>query len=226
MGCQLALGPSERTPDPEKTIIQCLEFFWLDKKFFTLLLGLVKYRLTPLVNEKRLIDLGQKLDSNRRALLFVLMHKAHAHNNNPRARRIARAIWKKGLTLSTIPENYQNDFYISRKGVDKDFLRVKAKVAGFFDDQPEKKFQTSGQLYHSNPWLRLRALIGTDHRSDVLFLKASESQLSQREIVDRLGCHKSSVSRILASIKDFGDLSHFILSTWPEQPPGPGSEPQ
>ena len=115
-----------------------------------------------------------------------------------------------GVELSQCPSQYKDLFYIQRKGVDKDFNKLKLKLADFFDIQPEQKFETFPKIYKENLWLRLRALIGADYRADVIYLKMSGLAKNQVQAAKVIGCNKSSVNRIWNSIEDFDSLVSHI----------------
>ena len=115
------------------------------------------------------------------------------------------------LPLEYIIKSIYGDlFYINKKGIDKDFKKVGAHVANFFEEQPEKKFKLLKRIYKENLWLRLRGISGADYRADTLFLIKAGLANSQSEVSQKLKCNKSTVSRIWTSIKGIEDLVQFI----------------
>mgnify|MGYP006908302292 CR=1 FL=1 len=84
LGCRFAKQFPQDPVDPEITILQALNGFWEDKKIFTMLIGLLKFRLHQLINTKRLCCLAQKLSNSKRAVLYVLALKTYKHTKDER----------------------------------------------------------------------------------------------------------------------------------------------
>lgn len=210
LGCNFALQERGTIADPEKVILESLIFFWRDKKIFTMLIALLKYRIHQLINVKRLYSLSKNLDSEKKAVLRVLALKVYRHTGDVRFEELGKKLKKKNVKIKNYPKMYSDDFYKKKKGVDKDFSKVGIKVADFFEEQPEKKLKTIKRIYHENEWFRLRAISGPDYRADTLFLLKKGLAKTQSEVSGWLGCNKSSISRIWASVKNIEDLVVLI----------------
>ncbi|MDC0980313.1 hypothetical protein OAQ84_01115 [Bdellovibrionales bacterium] len=210
LGCNFALNKKNLVVDPEKTIIEALDYFWIDKKIFTMLIGLTKHRIYHIVNTKRLYSLSANLSDSKKALLGVLALKVANHSKDDRFKELSDKIKRTNVKINKCPKQYSDPFYLDRKGIDKDFKKFKLTVADFFDEQPEKKFKTLKKIYSENLWLRLRALIGPEYRADAIYLKVSGLAGNQIQATKILGCNKSSTSRIWASIRNIDDLIPFI----------------
>jgi len=210
LGCNFAAYPNKIHPvDPEKTIIQALDSFWTDKKVFTMLIGLLKYRIHPLINLPRLYNMALILENDKKILISVLLFKVAKATKDDRYKFYANKIKKKTRSYSYFPKEYSDTFYIQRNGIDKEFKKFNLNLADFFDIQHEKKFAPMIKIYSQNPWLRLRALIGTDYRADIIYLKISGVISNQAEAAKIIGCNKSSVSRVWNSIKGFDELAQL-----------------
>ena len=210
LGCNFAHQELNVVADPEQTIINALDMFWFDKKVFTLLIALLKFRISHLVNVKRLYNLSRELENDKKALLRVLALKVHRYTKDQRFSDLALKLNHRKNRLVDGPKKYSDLFYIQKKGVDKDFKKVGLEVADFFEEQPEKKLKTLKLIYKENLWLRLRALSGPDYRADTLYLVKSGLATTQKEVCQQLQCNKSSVSRIWSSIKGIEDLVEFV----------------
>ncbi len=209
LGCNFAISEDSISADPEQTVIRTIDYFWQDKKIFTMLIGLIKFRLFHLINVQRLLILSKNLDSERKAILAVLSLKIFRHTQDERYQMMYNLFKKDNLKLTRIPQNYQDPFYISRRGTDKEFKKIKIEVADFFNDQHSKKFNTLERILAKNSWLKYRALIGPSFRADIIFLFIEKKMRSQSDICKLVGCNKSTVSRLWRSIQE---LQHFSLT--------------
>jgi transcriptional regulator with XRE-family HTH domain len=210
LGCRFAVDSSATLPDPEATIIEALDGFTDDKKIFTMMIGLLIFRLHHLINTQRLLALAADLDNNKKILLIVVCIKVARATNDQRYLLVARRLRVSKMTLSKYPTRYAEPFYLKRLGVDKDFKKFNVRLANFFEIQHEKKFKSYAEIYTENLWLKLRALIGPDFRADAIYLKASGRAKNQIEAARIIGCDKSSISRIWSSIKSIEDLAPLV----------------
>lgn len=209
LGCAFAKQNFAEMVDPEKTIVEALTYFWIDKKIFTLLIALLKYRIPHLINTSRLYSEIQKQDDDIKILLKVIALKVARQTKDTRYIDLAKKI-KVKTKLQNIPDNYSDEFFIKKNGIDKDFKKVGVKVADFFDFQTEKKLKPLKKIYMENEWLKLRAISGADYRADVIYLKKTNKNFTQTEIAGLLGCNKSSISRIWSSIKDIDTIVDLV----------------
>lgn len=210
LGCNFAVQEFGQVSDPELTLIQALDSFWQDKKLFSMVISLLKFRIFHLINMKRLFALSKNLDSDRKILLKVVSKKVGAFTGDVRFLELDKKIKVKKDHRLTVPKKYEDPFYIQRRGCDKDFAKVGCKIAHFFEDQPERKLKTLKRIYSENQWLRLRALVGPDYRADALFLLKANPKRTQSDLAKTLGCNKSSISRIWSSLKNVEDLVSLI----------------
>ncbi len=206
LGCNFVVGGSDLNSDPEQTIIDSLAYFSIDKKVFTMLIAVLKFRIHHVINIKRLHLLSKDLDEDSKALLRVVALKVARHTSESKYIELESKLSKYKLNLSKVPEKYREAFYLQRRGVDKDFKKVGVLVADFFEDQPERKLKTLRMIYSQNNWIKYRALIGADYRADVFYLMKFRNAQSQAEVSNILKCNKSSVSRIFASFGNIEDL--------------------
>jgi len=212
LGCFFSNDESRIEADPEQTIIDALEYFWSDKKVFTMLIGLLKFRLYHLVNTKRLGTLALNISGEKQVLLAVISSKVARHTGDIRYGQLAARLRKKKPLFKKWPKEYSDSFYLNRKGVDKDFKKFKVTVPDFFDQQSEKKFKPLKRIYSENLWLKVRAIAGPDYRADAIYLRSRGAIKTQSELAKTLGCNKSSISRFWNSIQDI-DLIHLGIST-------------
>ncbi|MBT4762876.1 MAG: hypothetical protein HOO06_14375 [Bdellovibrionaceae bacterium] len=210
LGCNFILYKQGLEADPEKTIIEVLDYFWIDKKIFSMAVGLLRYRIHHLINLKRLWLLSEDLDEDHKAVLAVLTLKISKFTGDERYLHFSKKLRFKKIKINDYPKKYSDPFYIQRKGIDKDFKLLKVTVADFFSDQPERKFKTLKNIYSSNKWLRIRAIVGPEYRADTLYLTSSGKACSQADVVSILGCNKSSISRIWSSLGDMESLLEFV----------------
>ncbi|MCB0341637.1 MAG: hypothetical protein H6626_09330 [Pseudobdellovibrionaceae bacterium] len=210
LGCNFAVQESDAVADPEKTILMAIDYFWIDKKIFTMLIAVLKYRISHLINVKRLHILSKKIDTDKKLILSVVAAKVGQQTGDIRFTELAKKLKKPGEKVTRCPAKYQDNYYLERKGVDRDFKKVGLEIADFFEEQTEKKLKTIKKIYLENDWLRLRALSGPDYRADTLYLLKAGLAKNQSEVAKWLQCNKSSVSRIWSSIKNIHELAEII----------------
>lgn len=196
LGCNFAVTAEVNSIDPEKTILEALDYFWEDKKVFTMLVGLMKYKIYGLINTQRLSLLSQNTSEEKKALLAVLALKVFNETKDIRYKKIFNKFKICRLNRNNIPEKYLEKYNLEKKGHDKEFKKIKIQLVNFFNDQPARKFKNIIQILKSNSWLKYRALIGPEYRADLVYLKVTGQINNQKDAVDVIGCNKSSVSRL------------------------------
>ena len=173
---------------------------------------LLKFRIHQLINTQRLYSKSKLLDADHRILLAVVAAKVYQYTKDERFLILSKKMRCRSKKLSKYPKSYSSPFYKKRRGIDKEFKKFGAELADFFSVE-EKKFNSLAKIYSGNSWLMLRALVGTDYRADVIYFKTLDTDISQTKIVKKIGCNKSSVSRIWNSTKGVEQIAHDLINS-------------
>lgn len=98
-------------------------------------------------------------------------------------------------------------FLASRDGADPYFEKFGTTMPsledtkGAFQRSPAKKLRTREHILATNPWLRLRALLGANWRADVLFVILAALAGNAHQTSQLLGCSYETAHRIWAGAK-------------------------
>lgn len=206
LGCAFAIGSSKKTPDPEMTIIHCLHLFWEKQDLFSMLLGVLYYKIHDLVHVERLYSLAKGLSDNEKILLKVIAYKL-VLSGDKRYNLLVNKLETKRKKLSHIPEEYSAPYLLKKWGYDKSFLHFKMKVPDCLLP-PERKFYTKATILKKNPWLRLRTLIGPTYRADLVYLKSAQIVSTPVEAFKLLGCSRAVTYDLWAKL---APLQHILI---------------
>lgn len=195
LGCAYSVAPSKEIADLEKTILQCLKYYWISNDVIFMLYGLLKYRLGHLVHVERLIILAkkEKLTDDELIVLLALSEKL-MENGDERYEAVIRKLKRKGLKMSSPPKSETDSYLIERWGLDTNLEKYGVNVR-LWSAEPEKKFLTMRGIFKINPWLALRALVGPNNRADILYLKLNQIVPTANQAMSYLGCSKDAAYR-------------------------------
>ncbi|USN47508.1 MAG: hypothetical protein H6626_15245 [Pseudobdellovibrionaceae bacterium] len=208
LGCGFYSNPPQEVPDPEKVIINSLKLFWTDHKLFTMLLSTLTHRIHSLIHVERLLSFAEDISDDERIILMVIADKM-VDLGDRRFNLLITKLKKRGLRVSSIPEIHTQPYFIKKWGLDPNFLKFKIEVPKYFE-QPEKKFYTLRGILDSNPWLKIRALVGANYRADLIYLKFSGRVKTPTEALQVLSCSKATVYRLWDSISLVENLEKLI----------------
>jgi hypothetical protein len=106
-----------------------------------------------------------------------------------------------------LPVSEADQFLVTRDGADPHFKKFGIlmptieKAEGDFQRFPTKKLRPREHLLATNPWLRLRALLGANWRADVLFVILADLADNANQTSHLLGCSYETAHRIWAGAK-------------------------
>jgi hypothetical protein len=208
LGCAFFKCFSDKTPDPEKTILKALSCFWDKPDMFSMLIGALYYRVHGLIHVERLLSLATNLTEDEKILLKVISHKL-VLKGDKRFNLILKKLPTKKKKLSSIPEDLKDPYLLKSLGVDESFKFFKMKVAdGLLPE--EKKFYQKSAIIKNNMWLRFRVLIGPTYRADLAYLKASKSVKTPLEAFKVLGCSRAVAYDLWSKLSPIQDVKWKI----------------
>ncbi len=204
LGCGFYTDPPEHVADPERVIVDSLQSFWTDQKLFTMLLATLTHRIHDLIHVERLLSLAESLSQDEKIILMVIADKM-VDLGDRRFSLIVSKLKKRGQKVSSIPEIHSRPYFHKKWGLDPNFQKFKMKVPNYFE-QPTKKLYTLKGILAGNPWLKMRALIGSNYRADLVYLKASRQIENPKDAIEALSCSTATIYRLWSSISLVDDL--------------------
>lgn len=194
--------------DPEKTLLESLKFFWEDHELFIMVLGTLVHRIHQLVHIERLIKLAQDISDDHKLILMVICDKL-VGAGDARFKIPIKKLKKRGRRLSRIPEFHKNNYLKKKWGLDPNFLKAHVEVPAYFNVEP-KKFYALKEILKNNPWLKIRTLVGPNHRADLIYFKSSGLASSPSEAISLMTCSRSTVYRLWDSISMWEGLEKLV----------------
>ena len=207
IGCAWTVEFPKIPADPEKTVLDTLQFFWSKPKIFNMLVGVLYYRIHDIIHVDRLISLAQDIPSEEKIILKAISQKI-TRVGDKRYRTVINKLSTGRAKVEGIPKDHSDPYLVEKYGLDEDFLKFKVKVLA----QPlpaEKKYFNRESILVRNPWLRLRALIGPNYRADITYLRAAKIANTPVEAYSVAGCTRAVAYthwRVLSQLKDIEKL--------------------
>lgn len=201
-----ALGPV----DPEMTILLSLRHAYEHRKTLRLIADwLSEYadlvhveRLLSIVRRDRWHDHEEDLGAVR--TLGGLAGRMIVHGDR-RWQVIVRECQARLKGAAKVrPLSEADQFLVTRDGTDPCFEKFGInmpsleRIKGEFQRSPAKKLRTREHILATNPWLRLRALLGANWRADVLFVILAALAGNAHQTSQLLGCSYETAHRIWA----------------------------
>lgn len=191
---------SKVPPDPEKTIIKCMTFFYTDMKIFRILLCWLE-RHSDLINLERMAHLlHDHLTETGRPVLHAISLKLRAFDK--RWDTILKRVKNEAFPIDTviIDTHYNDSFIIQRDGLDEEFASCGFRVGKITSENP-KKIMIKEHIFISNPWLYARGLIGPNYRADVYYVIRHQLAKNPFQAAKKLGCQYETAHRLWAPVK-------------------------
>lgn len=198
LGFAYAGEPSKHSPDPEKTLINALRLFGEDQKLYRMLLAWME-RFGDLVHVERMAGYVKDLSPNEKVILGVTALKFLKQGDN-RFKALYEKIRKEKLKFDT-PLSGRDAYLIQRHGLDPEFHVFGIETAKILPAE-SKKLSSRKFVLQNNLWLRLRALLGTNYRADVAYLRVSHLVDTAYGAMKILRCSKETSYRIWGSLEE------------------------
>ena len=210
LGCAFNVKPPLVSTDPERCIIESLRFYWEYNNIFFMIYSLLENRISHLIHIERLVSLAKNayIKPDEKILLIALCNKL-AEKGDHRFELISKKFYKKGLKMNNPPKNECSAHLIKIWGMEPSLLFFGVKVRSFYKVN-EKKFFTLKEICERNGWLKLRAMVGSNYRSDILYLKSTGIAKTAYQAAKIAGCNTSTATRIWKSVGCIPDLKKLI----------------
>lgn len=198
--------------DPEKTIIDGLDYFWKSNSLFTMLLGVLEHRIHHLINVERLTSLAKEIDEDKKIILMVIADKM-LKKGDKRFHYLIKNLKKRGQRLKKETKIFKNkNRLIAKHGLDSSFKKFHIDIPNLLKER-ENKFYPLKKIIAQHPWLRIRNLMGTSHRSDISYLLANQLASTPQQASKILGCHRSIAYHYWKLLEPIPHLSKNPLFT-------------
>lgn len=188
--------------DPEALVIKSLKLYWTDNSSFFLVLKSLRTNLGHLININRLIKLVEVSQiSNDELCLLIAICNILEKEIDRNFSLVQKKIYKKSMILYSPPERETDPYLIKENGLEESLIKFNVKVRKFYDES-EKKLTSFENLLKVNPWLKFRTVIGSNTRSDVLYLISRNFDANQSTIAKKAYCTKQSVNLIISHLNN------------------------
>ena len=198
LGFSYAGVPSKNSPDPEKTLVATLSLFHEDQKLYRMLLAWME-RFGDLVHVERMATYLADLSPNERFILGVTALKLF-NTGDTRFKSLFERI-RKEKPKYDLPLSGQDEYLIEKNGLDPEFKFFGIKTAKI-TPADSKKLHSRKFVLESNLWLRFRALLGTNYRADIAFVRTSRLVDTAYGAMKFLHCSKETSYRIWGSLEE------------------------
>jgi hypothetical protein len=208
LGCAYYGVESNKFADPEKTILMNLNCFNDKIDVFYMLMGALIHRVHELIHVERLFTLAKDIPDEEKVLLKVLSLKLDKKGDH-RYGLISRKLKvKKGTEFKELNSN-QDRYLMEKWGFDKEFKRFGILTPNLPIPPRKKYFSTKGILKRSH-WLRWRALMGSNYRTDLAYLISIGRVSKPVDALAHLECSKALIYRMWKNVSLI-NLSKFSL---------------
>ena len=196
--------------DPEKTILSLCSLMFREPKAFKILITWAK-EVTPVLNVERLKSLYElygESDSTLNLGLYILTSRL-IESGDKRYQSLNHILFKiLASDIATLPKEirrFDDDYLIESHGLDPALSRLNIR-SYYLEGADEKKSLKLKQILKLNPWLRFRAIIGSNYRADVLYLKSLGKFKTRYELWKNLGSSQETAYRICNEIDQHSEL--------------------
>ncbi len=196
-------------PDPEKVIVEIIKLFSEDQKLYRMLLAWMD-RFGDLVHVERLSSQIDDLSDEHKLILGVTALK-RVNAGDIRFKVLFEKIKKQKPTLGFVMSG-QDDYLIEKNGLDLEFKVFGLKTSKINPSENRKLLDRKAVL-GSNLWLRLRALLGSNFRADVAFVRLSHLAHNAYGAMKLLKCSKETSYRIWSNLEEAGVESLINLKS-------------
>lgn len=210
LGCAFNVKQLEKPADPERCIINSLKFYWEYNDIFFMVYSLLKNRIAPLIHIERLVNLtmNASITSDERALLIALCNKLATYGDH-RFTLVSKKLHSKNLKMRYPPINECSIHLIKIWGQESHLVPFGIKVRSFYEID-ERKFLTLQEICKRNVWMKLRAIVGSNYRADIIYFKSMGIAKSAYQAAKMVGCNTSTATRIWKTLEYAPDFIRRI----------------
>ncbi|MGE3682721.1 MAG: hypothetical protein AB7G93_13430 [Bdellovibrionales bacterium] len=210
LGCAFGIEFPSEAADLEKTILECLPYYWRYNDFFFMCFSALKLQLHSLVNVDRLVSLAEKASlTNDELCLLLAVSQRMVDLNDLRFEQVIENFRKSGLRVKTIPRDEDDPHLISQWGVEKSLEPYGVRVRAFYEEA-QKKFYVLDGILKNNEWLRIRSKIGANFKADVAYFKISGKATSATEAARLAGCTLQEAKRHWKALAHVSRIDNLV----------------
>lgn len=181
--------------DPEKQILKSLKYYWTNNSIFFLIYTSLYERLFPYVHVDRLVKIAKNsiLTNDEICLLTAI-----CHNLSKKDQRFKSAVKKLSINLTKMnePPKKELDKFLIKKWGEEPYLKRLGVSVRLFPLKKLSKLAPLKEVFEVNPWLKYRALFGSNTRSDCVFIIHNNTEeLSASEVARRAYATRQAVSQ-------------------------------
>lgn len=225
LGITFASEPVDRPVDLERMLLCSLEHAVGQRKTLKLVAAWLG-SFGDLVHVERLVCLirnGKWIDDSsecRQARTLAALADRLLEGGDRRWKTVITELQK---TLGTLPPGLPADeeasFLIARDGADPHFAKFGIQMpmldaVGRLAGSTHKKLRAREFVLATNPWLRLRAALGSNWRADVLFVILSGLAANPFQASRLLGCSYETAHRIWSGAVEAKVKELFQVDAW------------
>jgi hypothetical protein len=192
--------PSKIAPDTENVIIEIIKLFTEDQKLYRILLAWMD-RFGDLIHVERLASQVDLLSDYDKLILGVTALK-RVNAGDIRFKVIYEKILKQKNKIN-FNLSGQDNYLIEKHGIDLEFKAFGITTSKILPSE-NKKIMDRKWVLKINPWLRLRALLGSNFRADMTFIRLSHQAVNAYAAMKLLRCSKETSYRIWGSLEEAG----------------------
>jgi len=176
--------------DPEKQLLKSLKYYWQNNSVFFLVYTSLVNRIYPYIHVDRLVKLAKNslLSNDELCLLIAVCN--NLSEKDRRFKMVMNKLYRSKLKMESPPENESDKYLISEWGEELSLKKFGVSVRSFYIEKNAKLFSLK-TTFELNPWLKYRALFGSNTRADAAYIILN----SVNDI------HASEVSRIISSTR-------------------------
>ena len=190
-----------RAADPEKTIVDLLPSFYVDRKLFRLLLTWL-HKTSDVIHVERLKALSKDLAPGHKVVLGILARKLSQKDRRWNLLCTAlKASLKQTPPSLQLPRELSDPYLVAKNGRDKEMAEFGIEAAQINPEDGKKVLSWRGIL-RTNGWLHLRALMGPNFRADVAYLYLSGAAVGPAGAARLLACSRETAYRNWRALDD------------------------
>lgn len=202
-------------PDPERTLLASVADAAKDRKTLSLLYDWMRVH-SELLNAERLSgkieQWTDRASARERAILAGLLKTAESAGD----RRMTAPLKRLSKTLSEPIAADLTDHERETAGLEEDFAPfIEVLRFGGASNPRKTKIVPRSEILSRNPWLRLRALMGSTTRTDVLFVYLTKMAVNPYRAAKLLGVAYESARSLWKAAEETGARDMVSLKSPP-----------
>lgn len=179
--------------DPEKQLLNSLKYYWINNSIFFLIYTSLVNMLYQYIHVDRLVKLAKSSHLTNDELCLLVAICDNLSSKDIRFKVATQKLRTEDLKMEYPPEKETDEFLIKRWGEEKSLRKLGAKVRSFYIEK-SSKIQSLEKLLSNNPWIKYRALFGSNTRADAAYIILnSPKEITASEVSRLINCTRQTV---------------------------------